>query len=266
MAQGSSGIAVCYLNSPATAWQSPFWQWHSGWCVQAGKCSESIWIVSDRKCSESLTAGGQSSPARSAFQPVPHISWGWRKETLFGIQYQCTCYTSRKYLHPSNSREKKASLCIPETNQWHYKCCSSVREKHHPELSFPDHCQSFISRVAFNVAFPFSHPPQHNVLWCWQVPSIPAVDGLCQPQLLPACLEPRLTQLEPSWPTKRPLFSPWGWQGVTQFQVTGMLLQVLQLLTQISKGWADSCWSPLWLNQICWLTENLGSQLWNLTR
>lgn len=157
MTRCSAGIAVIYLHSPAIARQSPFWQWHSGWCVQAGKGSES------------LAAGGHSFPARSAFQPVPHISRGWRKKTLFGIQSVSMYLLRFQEILASfkQQRKKRASLYVPETNQCHYKSSSPVRGKHYPELSFSDCCQWFSPRMAFNVVFPVSCSPQHSALRCW---------------------------------------------------------------------------------------------------
>ena len=66
---------------------------------------------------------------------------------------------------PSNSREKKASLYVPETNQCHYKSRSPVKEKRYPELSLSVHCQRFSPRMVFNTGFP-DFPVHHTATLC----------------------------------------------------------------------------------------------------
>lgn len=39
---------------------------------------------------------------------------GGRRPSLEYSQYQCTCCASRKYLHPSNSREKRGQVCMSQ--------------------------------------------------------------------------------------------------------------------------------------------------------
>lgn len=133
-----SGLAVCYLYSPAIAWQS--FLTVALWLVCAGREMQR----------GSLAAGGQSVPARSASQPEPLISRACRKEPLFGVQ-SIPMYLLRfqEVFASFKQQGKKASLYVP--NQCHYKSCSSVRAKHHPELSF---FQWFSPIMAFNVVCP----------------------------------------------------------------------------------------------------------------
>lgn len=116
-------------------------------------------------------------------------------------QYQCTYYTSRKCLHPSNSGEKRGQVCL-YLRQINVTTSPAALLEKIIILSFralttvsglaQGWLQCYFSRV--------SHSPHHNDL-AMLVPSIPAVDGVCQAQLLPVCLEP-------PWPTTMPLLSP----------------------------------------------------------
>lgn len=101
----NSGLAVCYLYSPAIALQS--FLTVALWLVCAGREMQR----------ESLAAGGQRVPARSASQPEPLISRACRKEPLFGVQ-SISMYLLhfQKYLHPSNSRERRRQVCVSQIN------------------------------------------------------------------------------------------------------------------------------------------------------
>lgn len=114
---------------------------------------------------ESLTAGGQSFQQGQHFKEchTPPEAGG-RRETLFGIPSisMYLLHFQEMFASFKQRRKKKAGLFVPETNQCHYKSCSSVRENNHPELSCPDHCQWFSPRMAsvlFFQSLPFT-PPQ----------------------------------------------------------------------------------------------------------
>lgn len=101
----NSGLAVCYLYSPAIAWQSFFTV--ALWLVCAGREMQR----------ESLAAGGQRVPGRSASNQSPSSPEpAGRSPSLEYSQYPCTCCTSRKYLHPSNSRERRRQVCVSQIN------------------------------------------------------------------------------------------------------------------------------------------------------
>lgn len=106
MTRGSAGIAVCVLFVfPCNSLAESFWQWHSGWSVQAGKCKVRASLQEDR----ALQQGQHFNQCPTAPEA------GGKRPSLEYSQYQWTCYTSRKDFYPSNSGDKRRQVCISQT-------------------------------------------------------------------------------------------------------------------------------------------------------